>query len=407
MTSLVEITDFEELPGQEGPVSVVVPVVVEESGGEPLGRIEIGDDLSLDGTVIERLGTQMGMEAGDLHTRLAERFEIEVGELEGETAEQAGSSSVDVWRSALQEDYGMASSLVRGADRWRVTEITEGPESARVSFGRGELRELAMNVDADVAGGLRRGDLIVGPERLWHRGGLRLGRADMEFVPDPDPPEPTEIWVPIMRLHRPCREGCEATYTSESANADAIEANVKILGVGAGGGFSAKVSVKDGYTARSACVETVVPAQLQLLPGKTVVNGTEVAYGMRAKVFNAEPAREKTRAIPAALDCCERTRSELDGLAVERYGLAEAPPDDVKTREIVLETETHGRLAVGLEMGGSIPVKMGIDYERSTAQKTAIQVALTTGVDYLAYAPVRHVAEALVQQIEICWTTKA
>lgn len=404
---LAEITGFEELPGQEGPVSVVIPMVEEEGGGEGLGRVEIGDDLALTGSVAETLGAQLGMEAGDLRTRLAERLEIEVGELVGE-AEQTGFQPVDVWRAALQEDYGMPSSLVRGADRWRVTEIAEGPDqSARVSFGRGSLRELAVSVDADVASGLERGTPIVGPERLWFGGRLRLGRAEVEFVPDPDPPDPIEIWVPVMRLHRPRHEGCEVTYTAENTNADTIDAEVKIFGMGAGGGFSAKVSVKDGYTAKGDCVETVVPAQLQMLPGKTVVNGTEVAYGMRAKVFNAEPDRERTRAIPMPFDCCERSRTELDGLAVKPFGLADAPPDDIRTNEVTLETETHGRLAVGLETGGSVPVKMGLDYERSTVQKTAIQVVLAAGVDYLAYAPFRHVAEALEQQIEICWTTRA
>jgi hypothetical protein len=406
----IEIDSVEEISGHEGPHSVLVPVVDGGESGE-LSRVEIGEDLSLTPTLAAELAEDLGLDRDELSERFTHTVGATTDDLVSEGTIEAGPSHRDdVWRVALSEDYELPSSLLRGQDRWQVTAIdhlTEG--TARVSFGRLGRRELDATLAGQAADELQPGDSVVGPEKLWQgRGGkLGLGRASVEFVPDPDPPKPVPIWVPLMRLHRPYGEGCTATYSSESADVRNVNLAVKILGVGAEGGFKVGVSLLDEYVARSACIETVIPAKLQLLPGKTVVNGTEVAYGIRAKVTEIEPEKQKPRRVPAEEDDCERSAAELDGFEVKPYDERELPETNTHTRAIGVERETFGRLSVGLEMAGSIPIKLGMDYERSSQQKTILRIELAGGRRYLAYAPIRRTGAKLEQQIEICWTTKA
>jgi len=75
--------------------------------------------------------------------------------------------------------------------------------------------------------------------------------------------------------------------------------------------------------------------------------------------------------------------------------------------EISVKREAHGKLTVGLEIGGQLPVKFGIDYLRTTSVETKIRTLLAPGARYVAYAPHRDGGTSLAEQLEICWTTKA
>ena len=237
----------------------------------------------------------------------------------------------------------------------------------------------------EAAKDLKRGDVLIGTERLWRGGGaLGLGRASVEFAPDPDPPAAAPILIPVMRLHRPRHSSCEAAFTNQTKTTDSIDMKVEILGVGAGGGYEFGMTLKDEYVARTDCVETVIPAKLQLIPGKTLVNGTEIGYSIRAKVTDADVSAWRTRAIPRDQDDCERSGDALAGLISVPYNYSEAPEGDTDTQEISVESKAVGRMSVGLEMAGSVPINLGIDYERTTQQATTLRIVLATGVRYLA-----------------------
>jgi hypothetical protein len=406
----IEISDFEQIPGREGPLSVLVPVI-EGTGRHSAVAVEVGRDVSLTRSLVTEISDEQGLSEVEIATRIANTFGSSADEIVREDAAMEFEVQYDdVYRAALSERYTLPSSLVRGGDRWQITDIAhEAAGAARISFGRRGRHELAMTVDGDVVGDFKRGDPLLGPELLWEgrSGPLGLGKAVVEFVPDPDPPQPVPIWVPLMRLHRPQGEGCKVTYTSESQTSENLMMTVKILGVGAEGGFRVGVNLLDEYVASSACMETVIPAKLQWRPGKTVVNGTEVAYGLHAKVIDLDPDKKKPRPVPAADDDCGRSGAALDGLATRPYDESELPPDDIHAFAIGVEADTYGRLSLGLEMAGGVPIKVGMDYERSTQQKTTLRVELAGGTCYHAYAPVRRTGAELEQHLEICWTTAA
>jgi hypothetical protein len=404
---VIEINSVREVPAPDQPLSVVVPLEDAATGSVEVG---LGSDVHLTPAFADELSTELGMNASALRDQLARRFEVDPDQLiERVPSEGPKSQRGDVLRAALSENYGLPSSLLRGADRWEVTDVqSEATQRARVSFGRQGLRELQLTMSPDAAKDLKRGDVLIGTERLWHGGGaLGLGRASVEFAPDPDPPAAAPIWIPVMRLHRPRHSSCEAAFTNQTKTTDSIDMKVEILGVGAGGGYEFGMTLKDEYVARTDCVETVIPAKLQLVPGKTLVNGTEIGYSIRAKVTDADVGAWRTRAIPHDQDDCERSGDALAGLISVPYNYSEAPKGDTDTQEISVESKAVGRMSVGLEVAGSVPINLGIDYERTTAQATTLRIVLATGVRYLAYAPTRHPAGALGRQIEICWTTKA
>ncbi|WP_445170374.1 hypothetical protein ACTXG7_14250 [Mycolicibacterium sp. Dal123E01] len=174
----------------------------------------------------------------------------------------------------------VSSSLLSETDTWHVTDVTAAQDGvAHVAFGRGGEQEARFQLYGGAANGLRTGITILGTDILWTGGGfLGLGKAQVDFLPDPDPPAPITIMIPIMRLHRPKPEGCEATYYAEVSGGQNAEMTLKVLGVGAGGGFKITMKISEEYTARKSCVETVIPAKFQLIPGRTLVNGAEVAY---------------------------------------------------------------------------------------------------------------------------------
>lgn len=76
------------------------------------------------------------------------------------------------------------------------------------------------------------------------------------------------------------------------------------------------------------------------------------------------------------------------------------------TGVVEIEKETYGRVSIGLDVGGGLPVKLGLDYERSTTKAATLEVTFAAGFNYLAYGPLRRPGSTLGQQLEICWATR-
>jgi hypothetical protein len=361
----IEILGIEEIPDPEGPMTVLLPIVA-ESPGAISGEVELGTDAAI--------------------------------------------TRYDLFDTLDYEDLQAPSSLIRGPDTWQVTEIAEETEgAARVSFGRRGHRELQLKLSEGAPDEWSVGQAILGTEtfRVPGPGLFGLGSGKVEFVPDPDPPDPIAIWIPVMRLHRPQRDGCQATHTIGGETGEGCEAELTVAGSGGNGGYKITTRMRDSYTARSQCVETVIPAKLLLVPTKTVIDGTEVAYGLHAKLTEVDDSNPISRPIPKELDECGRGAADLAGIEAKPYPYAQSPEGDSAEISIEIERETYGRLSVGLEVGGAIPVKFGLDYERSTATTASLDVTFSTGADYLGYGPLRRPGAKFGEQLEICWSTTA
>jgi hypothetical protein len=382
----IAVLDIEEIPDQEEPITVLVPTV-DETAGLVTGVVEMGSDAQL-------------MRSYDLIMEGVDTTAVEPG------GDDKRGGMVHMPPVGSRQ---LPSSLIRGPDTWHVTEISEETGgAARVSFGRRGHRELQMTLPDEARAHLSLGQPVLGTEALRARGSgiFGLGKARVEFVPDPDPPEPVPISIPVMRLHRPRRLGCEATHTVEREVGESAEMNVTVLGSGGNGGYRVRARMKGSYTARSACVETVIPAKLLLVPTKTVVNGTEVAYGLHAKLIDVDGDHQDHRPIPQELDECERREADLAGTDTELFPFRNSPEGDSGNAVIEVERETYGRLSVGLNIGGTVPVRFGLDYERNTAHMAALDVKFAAGADYLAYGPLRRPGATLGEQLEVCWATR-
>ena len=111
----IEIDDLVEVPGQDEPLSVLVPMLEGDWAGEP-GQVEVGADVEVMPALAEQLTEELGVGADDL-------------------------------RRALSQGYKPPSSLVRVADQWKVTDIAQAPEGqTRVTFGRRGLHEMGIRL---------------------------------------------------------------------------------------------------------------------------------------------------------------------------------------------------------------------------------------------------------------------
>jgi hypothetical protein len=377
---------------------------------EPID-VSVGRDVDITPEVLAELGGEL-----DIDQVLVRSLLAEVGATSSETPDATAGQTViapsqraDVLRAALSEEVQLPSSLIQSDQTWRVNDLSHMRSgSARVSLGRHDAHELELVMPRESARALRLGDTVMGTDLLWSKKPvLGFGRVDLVFVPDLEQPEDMPIWIPLVRLHRPKRVGCQATYSIGRRDEKDVEMTVTVLGSGGGGGVKTTLSVKRAYTATSRCVETVMPAKLRMRVGRTLINGTEVSYGVHTEVVDVDPSALKTRTIPAVEDSCQRSARTLSDLPVRDYDYRTSPKGDSASDEITIEREVRGKMSVGFATGGSVPIKLSLDYQRATSREFGITTVFSTGARYVAYAPTRaEGSSALEQQVEICWTTK-
>ena len=189
---------------------------------------------------------------------------------------------------AVSEEHSLPSSALSGTDLWQVSDIGRAHKGVSlVSLGRLGLRELEVSLPAVAARQVSVGDRVVGVERLHsQRTKLGFSQVEIDFQPDGSPPSVVPMMLPLLRLHVPRRRGCKANYIAEGSSGSSVEFTLLIMGMGGGGGVSVTGTFSRDYTSDTKCVEMVVPAKLELQVGSTLMNGTVVAYGMRAKVID-------------------------------------------------------------------------------------------------------------------------
>ena len=406
----LEVQDAETVAGVSPPDSVMVPLVDTPGATDPID-VSVGRDVGVTPEIEAELGHELDMDPTLVRNRLRTLGAL-APDVPGDVLRKepviGPSERADVLRAALSDDVQLPSSLMYDRQTWRVNDLSHTRAgTARVSLGREDMHELELAMPRESASELRLGDTVMGADVLYRKRVLGFGRVDLEFVPDPEQPDDVPIWIPLVRLHRPKRAGCHATYSVGRENATDVEMTVTVLGSGGGGGVKTTLSVKRGYTATSRCVETVIPAKLRMRIGRTLINGTEVSYGIRTEIVDIDPMALSTRQIAVGEDACQRSASRLSGLPMRDYDYTTSPKGDTATDEIVIEREVRGKMSVGLAAGGSVPINLSLDYQRATTHSFGITTVLSTGARYVAYAPTpAQGSSALEQQIEICWTTK-
>jgi hypothetical protein len=345
---LLEVQDAEAIPGQSDRDSVVVPLI----GGlvaAALIDVSVGRDVSLTPEIEAELGGELEMEPAMIRSHLA-TFGAVTEDTPDDVARReptiAPSQRADVLRAALSEDVQLPSSLIRGRQTWRVNDLSHlGSGAARVSLGRQDMHEIELVMPRESAQALHLGDSVMGADVLWRKDPvLGFGRVEVEFVPGPGEPTDVPIWIPLVRLHRPKRTGCQATYSVGRQNVTDVGMTVTVLGSGGGGGVKTTLSVRRDYTATSRCVETVIPAKLRIRVGRTLVNGTEVSYGIRTEVVDIDTTALKKRPVAADEDSCQRSAGALGGLPTRDYDYTSSPKGDSATDDVALDgTAGRGR----------------------------------------------------------------
>lgn len=374
--------------------------------------VSVGRDVELTPEIETELGGELEMEPGVIRRHLATLGAVTQDAPEGATTREptiARSQRADVLRAALSDEVQLPSSLIRAAQTWRVNDLSHLRSGvARVSLGRHDMHELELVMPRESAEALHLGDSVLGADVLWRKDPvLGFGRVEVEFVSDPGEPTDVPIWIPLVRLHRPKRTGCQATYSVGRKAATDVGMTVTVLGSGGGGGIKTTLSVRREYTATSRCVEAVVPAKLRIRAGRTLVNGTEVSYGTRTEVIDIDKNALKTRPVAAEDDSCQRSARALGGLPMRDYDYTTSPKGDSALDEIIVEREVRGKMSLGLAAGGAVPINLSLDYERTTTDDLMITTVFSTGARYVAYSPAPAEGSlALEHQIEICWTTK-
>jgi hypothetical protein len=344
-------------------VDINIPLLNEGEGSVPDGLFALGEDLGA--TVVPNL---------DLDERL------------------------ELFPDVISTD---ASSILDPGSMWTVQALDEIGTDVKVSIGRRGDHETSFVLPRGNIAGLERGSLIAASSETLYKErdffGMVKTRVEFRADRDADPIE-SDILLPILRLHCPPREGCEAEYAISNAEGGTASFELSIFGIGGGGGQSMTCTVSQTYTAKAQCIEVAVPAKLVLQFGGTYVNGSQVAYGTRVTIRDVDPMQQKLRSLPAGHGC-GLGYDAVKGAALTHLDLTALDGTQGNQEwEVQLEMESEGKISVGLELGKA-PIKMGFDYVRKTASETTITTGVSPGAAYTAYPP------PAGGDFEVLWTT--
>lgn len=305
------------------------------------------------------------------------------------------------------------SSLLNPAETWRVRGIGETHAGyASVVVGRLGVGETTIAVAEQDLDPFDIGQEIimastrsVAPKlikEIPRRKVLGSRTIRVEFAADPDQPIiETEVWLPMMRVHRPHHRGCKGWARFEQITGQTTDGSLNFLGMGGGAGEALSARFTDEYPADTECSEWVLKGKLSFRFGTTLVDGTDVGYGMRGDIEGVGSDLVE-RPIPSDDDGCQRKRDDIpQELWLEKKGLdrtkirGKAPV----SRSCEIERETSGKLSVGVSLGLHASAKISLDFVRTFTTKQSAGANLAPGARYLAYYPAKR------NNFEVCWTT--
>ena len=217
----------------------------------------------------------------------------------------------------------------------------------------------------------------------------------VEWIAVPETARQWQIEVPLLRLHRPSHEGCQAKYSvgRDTSHHGSFKFTV---GVSLGGEATIAARATETYTANENCIEVVIKATLAMALFSVRVNGEEHQRRWDASVTAVEDNVKDPQALASEADGCSLVYEQAMQLpAFESWDLGQAgDPASVET-EVTFESTTKGTLGLKLEKG---PVGLELGLERETTDTTTVATTLVRGCRYAVYVP------ASGSTLERCWT---
>jgi len=262
------------------------------------------------------------------------------------------------------------------------------------------LGETTLLIDKGDVERLEPGKIVVAPETLYKDHKVRLLKGvTVEFLPDSYlAPWESEVWLPVVRVHRPARQGCSSACTLVESNVTKYTAGFKFVGLGGGGSCEFSVDLETKYPAKKTCKEGCLRANLRIVYGSTRIDGHLVAFGTRVTVGTPDENSWQYRDIPKELDFCGRALTEVTPVGPPRdLSRATGGTGDSLTDKMELDKKISGSLTLGLAYG-SPPFQMSAGFERTCARKVVIETTLAPGAKYVGYYPRPD------NPLEKCWT---
>lgn len=269
-----------------------------------------------------------------------------------------------------------------------------GDGSHRAVLGRTGVSPL----EAHVASGpinLAPGRFVLGPaSRDWlkRKSYFVGGLVEWDAVDGTD--QEWSVEIPLLRLHRPDFEGCEAKYSLGRATSTGGSFKFT-FGVGIGGEATITAKATETYVAAESCVQVLVTATLATALFTVRINGEEVRREWDATVVAVDDDVRDPGAIPGSADECGQPYAAARGLPQFRSWDLSQDGDPALEESIELSEVCNGTLGLELE---AAPFKLEVGLERETSRTTAIETSLAAGRRYSAYVPPSQ------STLERCWT---
>ena len=271
-------------------------------------------------------------------------------------------------------------------------------------LGAAIRRNDVVMCSAVVAGPVEGHDILGAPSDRWS-GFLRKVKFKRT-----SPPILRTIDVPVVRLHCPGFEGCEATYKSEVSTSKGRDLTVSVLGIGGGVGKRFKTAKKREFGARGRCMQLTRRARIEIVPGDTYVGDMLFSKGFRVNVVGIEHYPGDAP-VPANEDLCNipvRTlkKWERGGYPhVHPVRRGRAPPDSPLRKE-AFEVLRSGTTRFGIDLKGDavqMPFKVALEVVREVSEDIEVSYSLAPGATYYTYLPRDKSGEP---SDEWCWTVK-
>ncbi len=217
----------------------------------------------------------------------------------------------------------------------------------------------------------------------------------MEWIPVPGTEREVNVDVPLIRLHRPDEQGCEAKYAIAGEESGTGSAKFT-LGVSVGGEASFDAKATETYTATDSCIEVSVPVALGVALHSLRVDGQEIRRDWDANILDVAEGKKDPHELPRAENHCGEPFKQASLLPnFQTWDLGQAGDPDLETE---IEFERTSKATLGLDLGDSIKLELGI--ERTTTHTTTVTTTVVKGHRYSVYVP------STGNTLERCWTTR-
>ncbi|WAL65195.1 hypothetical protein ORV05_30495 [Amycolatopsis cynarae] len=219
--------------------------------------------------------------------------------------------------------------------------------------------------------------------------------VSVQFERDPDAPSWVgDVYLPLIRIHRPQAAGCSTTAVSQLAEGASIQGKFGFTGLGAGGSLKFRSALRRTYVANDACVEVAVRSKVQVQHGWVNVNGNAVYYVARYLLMPPDSRSQYIRDIPARADRCRGPYPE----DIEIVDMTETSPHNLYKAQSKISSSSFGYISAGVELN-KVPVSLSLKMTRELAVEYSVETTLAGGATYSRF----NLVGVDGSLIETCW----